>query len=372
MQTPRAPARPTRRFWTAVGLTLAVVALPAGCEADPEREVVVAAFQATTDALANENWQQLWDLSDPESRSSVLELHAELAESLALVDRVYPTESRDEARRALGQELVADLTVGAADAGPTLLSRLLIGRAVDRGEGATDGRNAASVTIDGDHAYIHTSAGEHYAFLRTPGGWRSQLLRDLLKDDSRIAMLKESAASVVLAEEARKSAWVSSHDPRTPQGAYNLARAAASGSPVDAAALFALMDAPARAALSEAMETARAAQKLVQRKTTRRQRKAAYDAAGLSPYVDVDSDRALYLAWAGTPGFVKPVTATAAPRTIEGDVASGHVVVVTEAGEKVQMVVDSDGLWHLAGAAESIEASLVQPAAKALEALSAP
>lgn len=228
------------------------------------------------------------------------------------------------------------------------------------------------MTIDGEHAFVHTSAGEQYAFVLSPEGWRSQLLSDLLKEESRIAMLKESAASVVLAAEARKSAWVSSHDPRTPQGAYNLARAAAAKSPVDASALFALMDAPARAALSEAMETARSAQKLVQRKTTRRQRKSAYDEAGLGLYVDVDSDRALYFAWAATPAFVKPLSAKAAPRSVEGDLASGRVVVLTEEGEKVPMVVDAEGGWHLADTAESIKASLVQPAAKALETLSSP
>lgn len=372
MRTLSAPAAPPLRRRTTVALLLVVVAMASGCAADPEREVVVAAFQATTDALASENWQQLWDLSDPESRASIEDLHFKIVQGLALVDQVYPAESREEARRALGQELVADLKVGAPDAGPTLLSRLLTGSTVDRGEGATDGRNAASVTIDGDHAYIHTSAGEKYAFVRTPEGWKNQLLRDLLTDDSRIAILKESAAALVLAEEARKSAWVSSHDPRTPQGAYNLARTAASRSPVDAAALFALIDAPARAVVSEAMETARAAQKLVQRKTSRRQRKSAYDEAGLSAYVDVDSDRALYLAWAATPAFAKPITASAPPRALDGDVTSGRVIVVTETDERVPMVVDTDGGWHLADTAESIKRSLLQPAAKALEALSAP
>jgi hypothetical protein len=177
---------------------------------------------------------------------------------------------------------------------------------------------------------------------------------------------------VVLAEEELRAAWIASRDPRTPQGAYNLARAAAAESPPNAATLFALLDAPARAALATAMETARSAQKLVQRRTTKRQRKAGYEEAGLTRYVDIDSDRSLYLAWAASPEFQPPLKAVAAPRAVEGDLATGKVTVVTVEGELVPMVLEPDAIWRLAGAAAAIEKALVAPAAAAIEKLSAP
>ncbi|MCB9728348.1 MAG: hypothetical protein H6744_04545 [Deltaproteobacteria bacterium] len=347
-------------------------ALAAGCEDDPEQQRVVATFQDTTSALASEDWARLWELSAPEARATVTRLTHDLQAALLLVDSVYPPEARDEARRALGAELLEGVELDAPDAGPKLLSRLLSGSTVDARDGATDGRNASSVTIDGQHAVLHTSAGEEYAFVQTEEGWRSQLLGDLLGDDMRVAMLRESAAAVRAAEDARQSAWKASRDPHTPQGAYNLARAAASEVPPDAKTLYALLDAPARQALSKAMETARSAQKLVQRRTTRRQRKAGYEEQGLTIYVDVDSDRALYLAWAATPGFVSPLTTTSPPKSLDGDPSGGEVTILTEGGERVPMVADPQGFWHLAGAATGIETALVAPASRAYEALSAP
>ena len=343
-----------------------------GCSQDPEHAAVLDALAATVQAIESRDWRQVWDLSAPAAREELIALHGELTRAVAAVDQVYPTAERARARAAVGEPLVEDIPIGAVDAGPRIVARLLAPDAVRLDDKARAGLQARGAVIDDDRAVIHTSAGETFTFRKDHSGrWRSRLVMDILDQSREVQVLRENAAALVEAARERREAWQASRDARQPQGAYNLTRAALERRPYDAATLFALLDGPAREALVEALRTARDAQKAIQRRTTRKHRPAAYAMHGIALHVAVDSDRALFVAWTESDGFSPPLADDSPPARVE-ETSDGAAVVLTESGQRVPVSRDADGMWHLAAMVAPIRASLVAPAAAALEAVTAP
>ncbi len=338
-------------------LALAVLA----CEPDPEQVAVSTVLDETVQALERGDMTALWTLSAPKAREEILALHARVHEALAAADGLYEGEDRERARAALGAQLFAGVATDDPDAGPRLLDALLDEKAMRLDDEARDGLRTRGAVIDGDTAVIHTSAGEQFTFQRTEEGWRSRLVMDLFEQNPRIAALRQNADGVLAAADEHRKAWIASKDPRTPQGAYNLLRAAAHASPRDAGVLYTLLDAPAHAVLVEALQASREAQKVLQRKTARRQREATYAEHGLALYVTAASDRALYEAWARSDAFASPVSVDSPPDRVEGDEASGAVKVIPTDGPPLSFVRDADGHWRLAGHAATLGTALLEP-----------
>ncbi|MGB0588986.1 MAG: hypothetical protein ACPGU1_04820 [Myxococcota bacterium] len=339
------------------------------CEKDANQIEIAESLNRIVTALDAANWSDLWDESHPDAQDQVLQLHTALSEALDTVSDLYERSEQPIARAALGRDLVADIAVGATDAGPRLLSRLFASGAIRLDEKTRDGLTASSAAIDGDRAVVHTAAGEIFTFGRADGRWKSRLLVDMLDQSRPVTTLKESALAVAAAKKAQQDAWASSRDPKTPHGAYNLARSALERTPLDASVVYALLAPDSRAALLEALKLARQAQSRLQKRTTKSQRKAAYAKHGLTVYVGADSDRALYEAWSKMATYVPPVTDASKPASVERGESDTAATVVTTSGKRVPFARGEDDVWRLTGNLEPIRTALVAPAKATLKKL---
>jgi hypothetical protein len=283
-----------------------------------------------------------------------------------VVGELYETAEQPIARAALGRDLVADIPVDAKDAGPRLLSRLFEAGAIRLDEKARDGLKTTRATIDDDRGIVHTTAGEVFTFGRADGLWRSRLLIDVLDQSRPIATLRESAIAVQTAVADKRRVWATSRNPGEPQGAYNLVRFAMERTPVDAAVAYALLDNEAKGVLVKALEDARKAQGHIQRRTPKRQRDTVYARNGITLHVGVDSDRALFEAWAASEAFVPPVVDASRPVRVETEEDGKTAIVVTESERKVALSLDEGGTWRLDGYSETIRKALGEPARGAL------
>ncbi len=343
--------------------------LAAACSQSEEQKSVAEALDRTIGALESGTLEQLWAMSAPQARDELLALHVQLTEALAVVGEVYDGKEAAKAALAVGKLIVEGIPVGAPEAGPRLLRRLLNPSGLRLDQHARDGLRAERAVIDGAQAEIRTSAGEIFRFERTGDGWTSRLVMDLLEQDRTLTKMRENARALLESREAKREAWRTSRDPRQPQGAYNLARAAAAAEPPQADVLYALLTDEARAALGEALETARKAQKAVQKGTPRKRRTQVYEKHGIALHVAAGSDRELYDAWAKASGF-DPVTARAAPATVERAPESDQAVVVAADGARVPLVRAGAGeQWRLASPTKAIREAVLGPAKAALDAL---
>jgi len=296
----------------AKGLLLAAALASASCASQHAEEPgVVEALNSTIAALQHADMDALWALTDPGSQQELIALVRTLHAALQRVPEVYGDGAQAAtARIALGEGLVDTIFPDEDRAGPKLLARLLTPDQMRFDGHAMDGVNHHDVTLDATHepmkAIVHSSAGESFGFIRTEGGWRSLLVRDVILASATVRTLTDSAAKIERAATEREAAWRQGRDPQTPQGAYNLARAALAEQPVNTKVLYSLVDDEARAAVLAALQRSREVQRDVQRRTTRRQRRKAYEDAGLAMYVDAKSDRELYARWARTDGWKSP------------------------------------------------------------------
>ena len=365
---------------------------------------MAGALLETVEALDRGDVKALWEISAPGAQQELLDLHQRLSRALRAVDAIYPPAERPEARAALGERLLQGLdpTASGDQLGPALLSRLLDPAAMRLDDKARDGLRARGAVIEGDKATIHTAAGELFTFERVDGAWRSRLIADLLEQSAAVDGLRANADAVLEAQAAARKAWQESRDPRTPNGAYNALRAAVSHAPPDGGVIYTLLDDDARDVLVRSLEVARKAQRAIQRKTKRAQRKKLYRQRGLQLFVDAESDRALLEAWALTDDFVPPVgkddppdrvipEATAAareaakaaangtPKTPPGEPtatgtaatqgsASARVSLVTTGGTRLAMRRDKRDYWRLTGYAPVLAEHLLARAQRALNA----
>lgn len=351
------------------GLLLAAVLASASCASQHAEEPgVVEALDSTIAALQHADMDALWALTDPASQQELIALVRTLHAALQRVPDVYGDRDGGQvaaARTALGESLVDTIFPDEDRAGPKLLARLLTPDQLRFDGHAMDGVNHHDVTLDETHqpvkAIVHTSGGESFAFTKTEAGWRSLLVRDVILTSATVRNLVDNAAKIERAAADREAAWRQARDPKTPQGAYNVARAALSEQPANAKVLYSLLDEDARAAVLAALQRSREVQRDVQRRTTRRQRRKAYEDAGLTMYVDAKSDRELYSRWARTKDWKPPLTATDDPVRVDGDPTTGQVAVVTLTDARVAMVRGDDGFWHIAGQAPMLEAALKAP-----------
>ncbi len=318
-------------MWRAAGAALVVLGGlgpslglgPAGCALDEEQERVAQALLDTVEALDRGDVKALWEISAPGAQKVVLDLHQRLARALAATDALYPPSERAEARAALGEQLLQGLAPSGPDdqLGPALLGRLLDPEAMRLDDKARDGLRARGAVIEGDKATIHTAAGELFTFERVDGAWRSRLIADLLEQSVAVDRLRANADAVLEAQAAARKAWQESRDPRTPNGAYNALRAASAHAPPDGAVLYTLVDDEAREVLTRSLEIARKAQRIIQRKTKRAQRKKLYERHGLPLFVGAGSDRELLERWAEEEDFVPPVDKDDPPDRVEPSAA---------------------------------------------------
>ncbi len=332
----------------------------------PEEAAVLTALDRTVDALKRSDFDALWALTDQDTRDELLALLTTVHEAMALVPEVYPDDARRaEARRVLGEPILGSVFADEERAGPRLLSRILATDLMQRDQSAMDGVNNRDVTVAASsqplRAIVHTSGGESFAFVKTDRGWRSLLVRDLVLDSLAIRELRDNAGKIAAARADQVQAWRTSKDPRTPQGAYNIARTAAAASPRDGALLYSLLDADSRRVLVDALEASRVVQRAIQKRTTRKQRKRAYEAASLTLYVKATSDRDLYERWVASDAWSSPLAASDAPASVDGEPASGAVTLRTDSGATVQMSRGDDGFWRPTGQAPKLAKALLEP-----------
>ena len=352
----------------AVSVVIVALSLGACASQHPDEPAVIAVLDKTIAALQKSDFDTLWALTDPASQAELIALVRQVHATLQRVPEVYGGlgEARvAEARAALGEGLVDTIFPDEERAGPKLLARLLAPDLMRFDGHAMDGLNNNDVTLDESHdpakAIVHTSAGESFAFVKTDAGWRSLLVRDLILQSATIRALADSVAKVDQTATERQRAWREGRDPHTPEGAYNVARAALTEQPLNAKLLYSLLDDDAREAVLGALKRSRDAQRDVQRRTTRKQRRRAYEDAGLAIYVDAKSDRDLYARWARTEGWKAPLAPTDEPARVDGDLAQGRVEVVTVSEARVPMVRGGDGTWRIADQAPVLQRTLTAP-----------
>ncbi|MCC6621001.1 MAG: hypothetical protein IT385_07085 [Deltaproteobacteria bacterium] len=354
--------------WLVAAVLVGVSGAPA-CGNTPEEDEVIAVLGEVVGAMQAQDATKLWGLSDEASRRAVLEAIATLERAHASVPMVWG-KAADEARLALGAPLVAAAGPDDSGRGPRVLAHLVDLEKLDFHSGVMDGLDARDIVFEPgppERAIIHTTAGETFGFVREGGAWRSLILRDLVLDHPHLKELLANAAKTGELVGRQQEIWRASLDPKTPQGAYNLARGMQGADPPDWRALYALLDPAAHAALGTALDVARQAQKKLQARLVKAQRAGAYDEAGIALHVGAVSDRDLYLKWSATPDFVRPLLTTDPPDRLDGDPARGDVKIVTTTGKLVRMVRDTEGFWRLGDTAQAIEQALVAPAKKVIE-----
>jgi hypothetical protein len=362
---------------TTVIFSLALFLAPGlivACGSDHQDSPQVAAtLDLTIEAIEKTDYPALWSLTDADSQAELLMIARELQRALGAVDGVYAAADvaiRDAARRQLGHAFVSGLDVDSAEAGPTLLSRLMHPERLRFDQQTRDGLDNRDITIDDAavpaRAIVHTSAGETLAFVRTPNGWRSLLVREFLRESATVAELRSNAARVLKAVTDTAQSKLASRDPRDPVGAYNLAVAAVEASPRDGATLYTLLDAPARAKLVEILQLSRDVQRQIQRRTKKNQRRGAYSKAAMTVYVGATTDRQLYERWSRSRDYLGPTGVAGPAKAIEGDPAAGLVTVRTVAGAGVRMVRDPAGIWHIAEQDAALDKALGTPVRRAL------
>jgi len=359
------PLKHRRAFCVAVALVLSGASL--GCGGDhPEEPTLTAAVRATVDALSRRDMPALWALVDAPTRERLLAILRDVERARDKVPEVWPEGDRAKALAALAGDLLEEIGPDDAGRGPRLLDALLDPGQVTFNQEVLDGLGARDVTLETgppERAIVFTSVGETFAFVREGQQWRSLFVREHVLEQGPIPMLADHAQKTLALAEEREKAWRASFDPKTPQGSYNLARAAQTARPVDPDALFALLDDDGRKALADVLEAGRAAQRAIQQRVAKPQRRDAYAESGLTRLVDATSDRDLYRRWAKSPDFVPPLAVTDEPQRVEGTPGAPDVTVVTATG-KIAMHRDSDGFWRIAGTRAAIAKALSPPPPK--------
>ena len=345
---------------------------PLGCSSGEYHEAVFQALEQTVVALGEGDWKTAWLYSAPQAREELLTLHGELHAALEAVETVYPEQSREQARAAVGRDLVADIPVGAPDAGPRLLGRLMAPGAIRFDDKARDGLRARGAIVDGDQAEIETAAGEVFRFQRTEAGWQARLIMDILDGSDEVKALRGNARAVQEAAASHHAVWKESTDPATPHGAYNAVRAALDADPPRGEVVFAGIDAEARAVVLEALRLSRKAQKSIQRRVTRIERARAYAKHGVTPYRASWKDQELYLYWMTRDDYVAPLTDKTAPVSVEPGETEAKRIVVTESGARIPLALGADSLWHLEGHKAAAEKGLLAPMQVLMEKLQPP
>jgi len=364
-------ARVAARTPSALAGSLVALAacLVGACGGTPEEEEVIGALDQVIGAMQSNDTTKLWNLSDEASKRAVLEAIATLERAHAAVPLVWG-KAADEARLALGAPIVAAAGRDDTGRGPRVLAHLVDLEKLAIDGGVMDGLSPRDIVFEPgppERAIIHTTAGETFSFVREGGAWRSLVLRDMVLDHPHLKELLANAKKTNELVGHQQEIWRASLDPKSPQGAYNLARSMQTADPPDWRALFALLEPSAQAALGTALDTARLAQKKIQSRLVKAQRKDAYEDAGIALHVGAVSDRDLYLKWSATPEFVKPLLTTDPPDRLEGEAARGDVKLVTTTGKLVRMVRDDEGFWRLGDTTAAIEQGLVAPAKKVLD-----
>lgn len=336
------------------------------CQSSVELDDGLAtATVALRDALARADHAKLWELSDSPTRGALLDLFRQAEVLRAEVPSIWPESDRKAALDALGAELAGRLGPDDEGRGPRLLEATLDLKALTFNEDTDQGLSPRDVTIDPGpprRALIATQAGERLSFIEEGGSWRSSLVRDTLLERADIQALTEHVKKAKTLADEQARLWRESADPKTPQGAYNLARAAQIRKPVDIDMLFALLDEDARKTLIDILEAARASQRQIQQRTVKAARREAYRAAGLLQLVDTTTDRELFKRWLLSPEAVALIAATDEPKALEGAPQSGSAIVVTLSGGRVPMRRDADGFWRLGELRPVLTKALSPPA----------
>lgn len=364
--------------------TVAFVATTAmgACGSSPDEEAVEAALGQLVTALQAKDPAKVWSLSDSVSTHAALDVVKTLEDAQAKIPLVWGTSCApgdvscksaaiDEAKLALGGPLLDAAGPDNAGRGPRLLGFLVDLDKLAFSDNVMSGLGARDMTFEPGpprRVIVHTAGGDIFGFVEEAGQWRSLLVRDLVLDHPLVRELLANAKKTDKLAVERKRQWQLVVDPKTPQGAYNVARKLQTSEPPNWKDLFALLEPSAQAVLATAMDKARQAQKKIQGRTNKGARKEAYDEHGIALMVEATTDRDLYLRWAKTPTFVKPLATTDDPDNLEGDASKGACVVVTVSGKRVPMMRDEGGYWRLADVGKPIEAALVAPSQKVLDA----
>jgi hypothetical protein len=325
---------------------------------------LASALDQTLLALETRNMEALWGLTDPATQDRLLKDLRKLESASSRVPEVWTGKDVDLAREAMGAAVLTKLGLDDPGRGPRALGVLLDATKLTFDEGTRDGLGPRDVTYEAGpprRALILTSAGERFAFVSADGRWASLLVRDLILDHPSFKSRVEHAEKTLALRDQAHAVWVSSSDPSSPQGAYNLARTAQNRTPADLDMLFALLDTDARAALREALELGRKAQRDIQQRVNRAERRTAYEAAGIARLVDASSDRDLFFKWASTKDWKPLLPATDPPERVEGDSDRGTVMVLTQSGARVPMTRDPDGIWRLGGLRAAVLTALGPP-----------
>lgn len=347
----------------ALALTTAVATACGG--EHPAEASLSAAVRATVDALSTRDMAKLWSTVDTPTRTSLLQVMRELTNARTKVAEVWPEPDRARALASLGGDLLDKIGPDDEGRGARLLGALIDPSQINFTQEILDGLGARDVTVEAgppERASVFTAVGETFVFVREGTEWRSLFVRDNLLEAGVIPILRENAQKTLALAAEREKTWRLSRDPRSPQGSYNLARAAQTATPPDIDALFTLLDDDGRKALVDMLEAARAAQRSIQKAVAKPNRRDAYNDSGITRLVDATSDRDLYKRWAASKDFVLPLAATDEPLRIEGPPDGPDVFVVTATG-KVAMHRDSDTFWRIAGTRPAITKALKPPPA---------
>lgn len=339
-------------------LILALILL-GSCAKSEEQEAIASTLVTTVEALEEGDLSALWQVTAPEARAALLELHTRVHAGLETLDQVVDKMDLSAARKAIAGDFIGGISLDDPQRGPLLLEALLDPSTLQLGQAARDGLASAGAKVTGNRAEVRTTAEEVFRFEKTDEGWRSALVTDLLRRNPAFKQIESNLETVLEQAKTNRLAWIQSKDPSTPNGAFNLAREARDTG--ETATLFALTAPAFRQVFLETLTKSRDLQRRLRKGIRRPKRKAIYAAHGIGTFIKVESDQALFNAWLKEGSAALLPLPDDIPQKLEGDITTGHVTLVTAKGATVDMVRGPDDIWRLSGKTVALRKALLAP-----------
>lgn len=329
-------------------LLLYILLLSACSSMDSDQNTLNEAFSQTKMALEKHDASRLWELSDQKSKEKILSLIGDAKEEMKHLSSLWDEDEQERAEKALGKTLLDALPDEEKEWGEAFTKHLFPFSDLDTSH-FPEAPKASYVThIDGKEpkAIVTLPSGEQLTFVLEDGHYKHGLLKEIILDSPKTRSLLAHISK-------SKSLWAEhlhqlkvSDDPTSPEGAYNLARRAQNRAPQDINMLYALLDEESRLTLTKILQDARSQQKRIQQTTALNKRASAYEKAGISDLVMVDSGELLFKSWLRAKPDFKLLLGSDAPVDLHY-LNPKEALITTQSQVEVSMVLDEDGFWRL-------------------------
>lgn len=172
-----------------VVLVLALMGL--SCKGDPIQEEIGLAFSEVIVALDRGELNQLWELTDDDTKAHFEGLAKQIMDADKLITDSLPADQQPEYKAAIGRELL-----GKSGGGRELFAAV-VDRAKIKGPDDPRARKVKMIEVTGDRAILETESGDKMVFSKAKdGAWRSKLFLNGINELPGMVTLKDNLETV--------------------------------------------------------------------------------------------------------------------------------------------------------------------------------